>query len=137
MKWNWPVAIFGTSVAALTYAVVRKPTAPLPDATPPPADGTTFTLISDRPVPVTTGTTYYGSGDVGWPASMLVTVSAITSKLQSMGFSNVAAFTDPATLPTDRPADQRTGNAFASGTYTGAPQNITLPSQVTAVWTYT
>jgi hypothetical protein len=133
IQWSWPVAVVGASAAYLTYAVTRKPPPLQPSST---ISGTTLTLISDRPVPVITGTTYYGRGDVGWPVSMLVSASAITSKLQSMGFSNVAAYTSTSDLPADWPSDQRTGNVFASATYTGAPTTIALPSQVAAVWTY-
>jgi len=124
--------------AGLAWLVLRKGVSSSAGGGSAPPTAATLQVIAQRPIVAKPGSTYYGRADVGWPLSIAVTASAVTSKLTSMGFTNVAAYTDPSALPASWPADQRSGNVFASGTYSGsAPTAITLPSQVEEVWTYT
>lgn len=128
--------LIGAGIATALYLLTRKSSPSFQGTAVLPPPSAVLKPIVARPVPAQTGVTYYGRGSVGWPISMLVTTSAVVNKLHAMGFTDVAAYTDSSSLPASWPADQRDGNVFASGTYTGAPKDVTLPSQVQAVWTY-
>lgn len=136
--WTKTRVLLAVGGAGAAWLLLRKGSASAVaggGAAPPTA--ATLQVIAQRPVVAKPGVTYYGRADVGWPLSIAVSASAVANKLRSMGFTNVAAYTDASSLPASWPADQRTGNVFASGTYNGtAATAITLPSQVQEVWTY-
>jgi hypothetical protein len=132
-KTPWGIATIGGG-AFVFYELFMKssPPAPLNQSDLPP----TVNLITARPVPVTPGTVYYGVASVSWPLSALVSASKIVSKLTSMGFSNISVMTSSSQLPVSWPANARTGDYFVTATYAGsAPTTISVPGQVSAVWT--
>lgn len=136
--WTKKRVLLAAGGAGLAWLLLRRgsPSTTAGSGSAPPAQAT-LQVITQRPVVAKPGATYYGRADVGWPLSMAVSASAVASKLRAMGFTNVAAYTDASSLPASWPADQRTGNVFASGTYAGTQMTaINLPSQVQEVWTY-
>lgn len=102
-------------------------------ATPTPG----LTYVTDRPAPLVPGTTYYGRADVAWPLSVVVTKSAVQSKLEGEGFTNITVWTDSADLPANWPAGERVGDIFVQATYptTASVTSMAVPSQVQSIWT--
>ncbi len=91
--------------------------------------------VTERPVQLQSGVTYFGRGDVGWPLSMAVTKSAVANKLNSLGFTNIAVYIDPSELPASWPNSEREGNVFAQATYSASsPVTFTPPSQIVSIW---
>lgn len=129
------VLLIGGAGAYLTYLIMRPDPS---DDTPAPSTPTPgLTYVTGRPAPLIPGTTYYGRAQIGWPTSMLVTSSAVQSKLASEGFTDITVWTSASDLPSTWPAGETTGNLFVQATYpaTATATTMAVPSQVIDIWT--
>jgi hypothetical protein len=124
-------AVVGGAGAYLAYLVFKSD----PDDNYAPTAGLMY--ISARPAPLVPGTTYFGRASVSWPLSIVVTKSAVQSKLASEGFTNIQVWTDASDLPASWPEGERVGDLFVQATYPigAAPTTMVVPSQVTSIWT--
>ena len=124
-------AVVGGAGAYVAYLVLKSDPN---DTNYVPTVGLQYVLA--RPAPLVPGTTYFGRASISWPLSMLVTASAVTSKLKSEGFTGIQVWTSASDLPASWPAGERDGDIFVEATYpaTAVATTMAVPSQVTSIW---
>jgi hypothetical protein len=78
------------------------------------------------------GHRYQGAAKIPWAAEWFVTHDRALRGLAQKGFRDSAVWDSADTLPSNWPADHRTGDIFARATWGGATGDIDLPSEV--IW---
>ncbi len=91
--------------------------------------------LDARPIELEPGTTYRARASIAWPLSMLVTHSAVVSKLTDLGFTDILVVFDAKELPDSWPVSERGGDLFVTATYNGPKKLMEVPSQLLSVWT--